>query len=67
MTAQDGAPQTVVTVKVHDIDASMANVAEHGGNIVMGKMAVPGVGWIAYCVDPQGGTVGMVQRKENAK
>ena len=67
MTARDGTPRTVVTVKVDDLDASMADVAEHGGKIILGKMAVPGVGWIAYCVDPQGGTVGMVQREENAE
>ncbi len=67
MTARDGTPRTVVTVEVDDLDASMADVSGHGGKIVVDKMAVPGVGWMAYCVDTQGGMMGMMQPDENAE
>ena len=32
----------------------VAAVLANGGSIAVPKMAVPGVGWLAYCKDPEG-------------
>lgn len=51
----------VLILGVDDVDAALARVTEHGGRVVQGRMAVPGVGWSAYVVDPEGNTVGVFQ------
>jgi predicted enzyme related to lactoylglutathione lyase len=58
---------TVNTVDVDSVDACMAKVVEHGGTILIPKMAVPGVGWMAYCKDTEGNTFGVMQSDPNAK
>jgi predicted enzyme related to lactoylglutathione lyase len=50
----------VITVDVDDIDASVAR-AESGGVVAVPKMAVPGIGWLAYVKDPDGNIFGMMQ------
>lgn len=50
----------VITVDVEDIDASIAK-AESGGVVCVPKMAVPGIGWLAYVKDPDGNIFGMMQ------
>jgi predicted enzyme related to lactoylglutathione lyase len=47
----------VITVDVDDIDAMIARA----GNIVLPKMPVPGIGWLAYAKDPDGNIFGMMQ------
>jgi predicted enzyme related to lactoylglutathione lyase len=49
----DGAARTVNTVEVESVDAACAKVTA-GGQVVLPKMAVPGVGWLAYCTDTEG-------------
>lgn len=50
----------VITVDVDDIDAAVAK-AESGGVVAVPKMAVPGIGWLAYVKDPDGNIFGMMQ------
>jgi len=54
-------PGVVNTVDVPDLDAYVARVEQGGGRVVAPKMAVPGVGWLAYAQDPDGNTFGMMQ------
>jgi predicted enzyme related to lactoylglutathione lyase len=42
------------TIDVKDLDASLAIVKNHGGEVIRPKMAVPGVGWMAYIKDTEG-------------
>ena len=35
--------------------------------VVLPKIAVPGVGWVAYCADTEGNVFGMLQDDPNAK
>ncbi len=58
---------TVNTVGVDSVDATLASVASRGGKVALPKMAVPGVGWLAYCIDPEGNTFGVLQPDEAAK
>ena len=55
------------TMDVPSIDEFMKKVAEAGGKIVTKKMAVPGVGYMAYCEDTEGNTFGIMQADERAK
>ncbi|MFO0808132.1 MAG: VOC family protein [Gemmataceae bacterium] len=50
----------VCTVQVDNVDSALAIVAEAGGHQVVPKMAIPGVGWLAYVKDTEGNIVGMM-------
>lgn len=56
----------VNTVDVPDIDEWIQKVTRHGGQIVVPKMAVPGVGWLAYAKDTDGNVFGMMQTEAAA-
>lgn len=51
----------VITVDVEDIDAELAKAESGGGDVVVPKMAVPGIGWLGYVKDPDGNVFGMMQ------
>ena len=67
MPSQDGQPRTVNIVGVEDIDASTRKAAELGGQVVVDKMAIEGVGWVSYVIDPAGILFGLWLEDENAK
>ncbi|MGC4054494.1 MAG: VOC family protein [Paludibaculum sp.] len=56
----------VNTVDVKDLDASIATAVAGGGELTVPRMAIPGVGWLAYCKDPEGNLFGMMQADEKA-
>jgi predicted enzyme related to lactoylglutathione lyase len=58
---------TVNTVDVSSIDECVTKVKENGGTVIVPKMPVPGVGWLAYCKDTEGNTFSMMQSDINAK
>ena len=58
---------TVNTIDVVSIDESIEKVTKNGGEIIVSKMTVPGVGWMAYFKDPQGNVFGIMQSDESAK
>jgi len=58
---------TVNTVTVDSVDESLKAIESKGGKINSPKMAVPGIGWLAYCLDPEGNTFGLLQPDEGAK
>ena len=51
----------VVIAGVTDIDDALQRAADNGGQVVQGRMPVPGVGWSAYVRDTEGNTVGFFQ------
>lgn len=57
----------VCTMDVDSLDAYVKNAAALGGSIAVPKMAVPGVGWLAYCKDTEGNIFGMMQADASAK
>jgi predicted enzyme related to lactoylglutathione lyase len=57
----------VCTVDVPAIDEYIGKVAFQGGSIALPKMAVPGIGWLAYAKDTEGNIFGMMQRDPAAK
>ncbi|HEV3343452.1 MAG TPA: VOC family protein [Pirellulales bacterium] len=57
----------VCTIDVPSVDDFVSRVTKHGGQIALPKMAVPGVGWLAYGKDTEGNIFGMMQRDPSAK
>ncbi|MCE7938838.1 glyoxalase [bacterium] len=48
-------------VDVDDVDADVAKAVGLGAVVALPKMAVPGVGWLAYILDPDRNILGMMQ------
>jgi predicted enzyme related to lactoylglutathione lyase len=51
----------VLIAGVKDIDDVLRRVTPSGGKVVQGKLPVPGMGWSAYVLDPEGNTIGLFQ------
>lgn len=62
----DGKPATCNVLGVESLDAAIGAVTQAGGQIVMPKMAVKGVGWLAYAAEPTGIVFGMMEMDEGA-
>ena len=62
---QPGGPMpmtgTVNTMGVENLDEALAKLVANGGQVVMPKAELPGVGWLAYARDPEGTMFGMLQ------
>jgi predicted enzyme related to lactoylglutathione lyase len=56
----------VCTVDVDHLDAYVARAEAAGGAIAVPKVAVPGVGWLAYVKDSEGNIFGMMQEDRAA-
>jgi hypothetical protein len=56
----------VCTVDVDSVDETVAKALENGGTVALPKMAVPGVGWLAYVKDTEGNIFGMMQNDPSA-
>lgn len=56
----------VNTIDVVSVDTTVQIVSENGGTVVVQKTAVPSVGWLAYCKDPDGNIFGVMQRDAGA-
>ena len=57
----------VCTVEVPDLDEYTDRVLRAGGRITVPKMAIAGVGWLAYCLDSESNIFGMMQTDEDAQ
>lgn len=61
-------PETGVEnmISVKDLDQTLSKVEAHGGTVIRPRMAVPGVGWMAYIKDTEGNTFGLMESDEKA-
>jgi len=57
----------VNTIEVADLDSFVNKVVENGGLLAMPRMAIPGVGYLAYCKDTEDSLFGMMQMDSSAK
>ncbi len=55
------------TVGVQSVDAALAKALTLGGQIAVARMAVPGVGWLAYAKDTEGNIFGLHQSDPSAR
>lgn len=51
----------VLVAGVEDIDETLHRVEQAAGEVLQGKLPIPGVGWSAYFKDPEGNTIGVFQ------
>jgi hypothetical protein len=56
----------VCTVDVASVDDTFAKALEYGAQVALPKMAIPGVGWLAYVKDTEGNLFGMMQNDPSA-
>jgi uncharacterized protein len=62
-----GPPMTINTVDVSSVDAMAAKVEAGGGKVVVPKMAIPGVGFMIYCLDTEGVMFGLMESDPSAR
>lgn len=56
----------VCTIGVTSVDEYVAKALAAGATIVLPKMPIKGVGWLAYCEDTEGNIFGMMQDDKDA-
>ncbi len=62
-----GTNSYVCTVGVDNLDKTLTRLPTLGGKVAMPKMPIPGVGWLAYGIDTEGNTFGIMQPDAKAK
>lgn len=67
MRKRDPNQPIVNSIDVPDMDAAIRRVEGAGGLIVVPKMPIPTVGWLAYFKDPDGNIHGLYQNDPQAK
>jgi predicted enzyme related to lactoylglutathione lyase len=56
----------VCTIDVGSVDTAIQKIEVLGGTIALPKMAIPGIGWLAYGKDPEGNIFGIMHRDATA-
>ena len=56
----------VCTIMTSSIDNDVTKAIANNGSIAVPKMAVPGIGWLAYIKDTEGNLFGVMQEDGNA-
>jgi len=64
---KDSQPRTVNSIAVDSVDAYAQKVESHGGQVVVPKMTIPGVGHVVYCKDTEGNIFGIFQADHSVK
>jgi uncharacterized protein len=67
MKRQHPEQQTIVYIDVPSVDESMAKVKSLGGQVVVPKMAIPGMGYFAVCRDPENNGFGLWENDPQAQ
>jgi len=65
MKRQQPGQSVVNIIDVASVDAFVQKVTEAGGTICVPKMAIPGVGYVAYFQDADGNMFGMMEHDES--
>jgi uncharacterized protein len=67
MKKNDPNQPVVTTIEVAHIDEAMTKIEKAKGKIVVPKMPIPAVGWLAYFKDPDGNIHGVYENDPGAK
>jgi predicted enzyme related to lactoylglutathione lyase len=54
-------------IDVPSLDQFINKIEQHGGTVCVPKMAIQGVGWLAFAQDPQGNVLGIMEADKRAK
>jgi hypothetical protein len=62
-------PEQPITnsIEVNSIDSTTEQIKREGGEIVVAKMPIPGMGWLAFFKDPDGNIHGLWEKDKNVK
>jgi uncharacterized protein len=55
------------TLEVPSLDEYTSNITSKGGQVLIPRMPIPGVGYFATCMDTEGNIFGMIQMDNSAK
>jgi len=66
MQRQHPSQPVVNTIDVSSVDEYTQKITTAGGEIVLPKMPIPGVGWLLYFKDPEGNIFGIMQSDPSA-
>jgi len=58
---------TTITIDVPSVDEFTEKIVEAGGSVVMPKRPIPGMGYIAYCMDTEGNVFGIIEYDPSAR
>jgi predicted enzyme related to lactoylglutathione lyase len=64
---KDPAGNVYNTIQVSSVDETVTKIEENGGEIVVPRMAIPGVGYLAYFKDAEGNVSGIMHDDPSAK
>lgn len=56
----------VCTAEVDELDAAVEEATAAGGELAVPRMAITGVGWLAYVKDTEGNVLGLMQPDDSA-
>jgi uncharacterized protein len=55
------------SIEVTNLQEAIRKIEKAGGKVVVPKMAIPAVGWLAYFKDPDGNVHGLYQEDKEAE
>ena len=67
MRRQNPGQGPINTVGVPSVDDFVSKITENGGEVVMPKMAIPTIGYFAYCRDTEGNVFGIMESDMSAQ
>ena len=68
MMRRQGAESTTCnTIGVRSVEETLRSIEQRGGRTVVPKMPIQGIGWVAYCQDPEGNVFGILEPDEAAR
>lgn len=54
------------TIRVDSVEQALEAISTNGGRVVVAKRAIPGVGYMAYCEDPEGNAFSVFSKDKAA-
>ena len=58
---------TTIAIEIPSVDEFTEKIVEAGGSVVMPKRPIPGMGYIAYCMDTEGNVFGIIEYDPSAR
>jgi predicted enzyme related to lactoylglutathione lyase len=63
---RDADSETTLTMSVDSIEDTLKAIEAAGGKVLLGKTAIPSMGWFATCRDTEGNQFGLYTNDPNA-
>ncbi|MCK4408461.1 MAG: VOC family protein [Candidatus Eisenbacteria sp.] len=57
----EGDSGPINSIDVPSVDEFVVKIESGGGSVIVPKMVIPGVGYLAYCKDPEGNIFGIME------